>query len=265
MSIYKDCIYKELPRAPEQLPRPIIKLASALFARNTGMSGPQIFDFFGKHSDEVGKMRYGSGAPSRWMMFENFLESLPADTQRQALLELCDDYPMGTKPPPKQVEELRDKIRGVPVPGTLGKAVEKIDSRYVTKQWEKLSARLTDDPEGAITSARTLLESVCLHILDSLGKSIDHKGDLPALYKATAAELELAPKKEDEAAIRQILGSCAGLAQGVATLRNQFGDAHGRLAEDSQRRVAHLAANAAGTLAIFLIESFEAMGRNRQP
>lgn len=258
MAFYGDCIYEELPRASEQLPRPIIELASKLFARDTGMSGPQIFDFFSNYSDEVAKMRYGSGVPSRWMMFENFLESLPVEVQKQALLELCDDYPMRTPPSKREVEELRAKIRGVPVPATLAKAVEKIDSAYVTKQWEKVTERLVHDPEGAITSARTLLETVCLHILDRLEKKVDYKGDLPQLYKAVADELDLAPRKEDETIVRQILGSCSGLVQGVATLRNQFGDAHGRLGEDAQRRIAHLAANAAGALCTFLIESFEA-------
>lgn len=158
---------------------------------------------------------------------------------------------------------MRAKISGIPVPATLAKAVEKIDSAYVTKQWEKLTERLVDDPEGAITSARTLLETVCLHILNGLGKEIDHKGDLPAMYRATAGELQLLPKKEEEEVIRQILGSCSGLVQGVATLRNQFGDAHGRLGDDSQKRLAHLAANITGTLCTFLIETFEATRARR--
>jgi hypothetical protein len=191
-------------------------------------------------------------------MFENFLESLPIDQQRSALLELCDGFPSGNRPLQEEVIKLRERIRGVPVPTSFGKAVEKIDVAYVTKQWEKLSERLGTDPEGAITSARTLLESVCLYILESRGKILDAKGDLPALYKATAEALGLDAKKEDDAAIRQVLGRCAGLAQGIATLRNQFGDAHGRLGKGAQRRIAHLAANVASTLCTFLIESFEA-------
>jgi hypothetical protein len=157
-----ECVYSDLPKAKELLPIGIIKMASGLFAKSTGLSGQQIFDFFGRYSDEIGKMRYGSGAPSRWKMFENFLESLPIEKQRAALLELCDGFPTGNPPPQEEVEKLREKIWGVPVPATLGPAVERIDVGYVTKQWEKLSERLAEDPEGAITSARTLLESVCL-------------------------------------------------------------------------------------------------------
>ena len=90
-----------------------------------------------------------------------------------------------------------------------------------------------------------------------MGKEFEHSGDLPALYKATVQELDLAAKKEDEDSIRQILGSCSGIAQGVAALRNQFGDAHGRLGQGTERRLAHLTANSVGTLCTFLIESME--------
>src|SRR6266849_6316086 len=251
--------YRPLPRATEVLPLPLVASAKELFAGQTGMSGPQIFEFFSRYSGDIAKMRYGAGVPSRKELFVTFLESLPVEIQRKVLLELCEGFPMKTPPPQSSVEELREKIRGVPVPGILGKAVETIDVAYVTRQWEKLSARLPEDPEGAITSARSLLESVCLHVLRSFGKNTDHAGDLPALYRATAEALQLSPKREDESAIRQILGSCAGIAQGVAALRNQFGDAHGRLGSDAERRVAHLAANAVRTLCTFLLESLEAV------
>jgi Abortive infection C-terminus len=254
--------YRLLPKASELFPLPVVVSAKELFAGQTGMSGPQIFEFFSRYSEEIGKMRYGSGVPSRKEIFVNFLESLPIELQRKVLLELCNGLPMKTPPPQTTVDDLRAKISGTPVPGILGKAVEAIDVAHVTKQWEKLTARLSDDPEGAITSARSLLESVCLHVLQCLGKSIDHAGDLPALYKAAAEGLQLVAKKEDEIAIRQILGSCSGIAQGVAALRNQFGDAHGRLGPDAEKRLAHLAANAVGALCTFLIESLEA-ARNR--
>jgi hypothetical protein len=251
--------YRPISRSLDVIPHPLVASAKELFAGQTGLSGPQMFDFFSNYSETIAKMRYGSGVPSRKEIFENFLESLPVDKQQEALLALCDDYPMKTPPEPGAVLALREKLSGVPVPANLGKAVENIDVTYVSKQWRKLSDRLIDDPDGAITSARSLLESVCLYILDCIGKKFDHAGDLPALYRATAHELQLVPRKEDEESIRQILGSCSGITQGVAALRNQFGDAHGRLGEGAERRLAHLAANAVGTLCTFLIESFESI------
>ena len=256
-SAQESVCYRPLRRSSNLVSRHLINIAEELFAGQTGLSGPQLFDFFSSYSEDIARMRYGSGVPSRKEMFENFLESLPLDKQREALLALCDDYPMKTSPERSAILALREKIDGVPVPASLGKAVEKIDLTYISKQWQKLSERLVGDPDGAITSARSLLESVCLYILNGIGKTFDHAGDLPALYRVTVQELQLAPKKEDEESIRQILGSCSGITQGVAALRNQFGDAHGRLGAGAERRLAHLAANAVGTLCTFLIESFE--------
>lgn len=254
----EENLYRLLPRSSELLPLPIVATAKELFAGQTGLSGPQLFEFFARYSEPIAKMRYGSGVPSRKEVFGNFLESLPIDAQRKVLLDLCDGFPFKTAPPPNEVEELRSKIRGTPVPRTFAKAVETIDVDYVSKQWAKLSERLCNDPAGAITSARSLLESVCLHVLDRLGKKEEYAGDLPTLYRAAGEALQLAAKKEDDQAIRQILGSCSGIAQGVAALRNQFGDAHGRLGPDAEKRLAHLAANAVGALCTFLIESLEA-------
>jgi hypothetical protein len=82
--------YRSLPKSLTLLPRPFINTATELFAGSSGLSGPQLFDFFASHSDTIAKMRYGSGVPSRKEMFENFLESLVVDKQREALLALCD-------------------------------------------------------------------------------------------------------------------------------------------------------------------------------
>jgi hypothetical protein len=58
--------------------------------------------------------------------------------------------------------------------------------------------RRSDDPEGAITSARTLLETVCKHILDEGGIKYDDDADLPKLYRVTADVLDLAPSQQSE-------------------------------------------------------------------
>jgi hypothetical protein len=44
-----DCIYSELARNKEVLSQNIVKTASKLFVRDTGLSGPQIFEFFSKY------------------------------------------------------------------------------------------------------------------------------------------------------------------------------------------------------------------------
>jgi hypothetical protein len=88
----------QLPKSSAPLPLPIVSTAKELFAGATGLSGPQLFDFFANYSDDISRMRYGSDVPSRKEMFENFLESLAVDKQREAVLALCDGYSMKTPP-----------------------------------------------------------------------------------------------------------------------------------------------------------------------
>ena len=64
---------------------------------------------------------------------------------------------------------------------------------------------------------------------------------------------------EIEADVRQVLGGLTSVAKGIGALRTHGGDAHGR--EKGFRRldarIARLSVNAAGSLALFLIETWE--------
>jgi hypothetical protein len=129
--------------------------------------------------------------------------------------------------------------------------------------WEKALIRRHEDPEGAITASRTLLEAVCKHILDEA--SVNHSNDdLPKLYKKTSEVLNLAPSQHTEQAFKAILGGCHTIVQNLGTLRNQIGDAHaqGKNAVRPAPRHAALAVNLAGIMATFLIETWNA--RNEQ-
>ncbi len=64
--------------------------------------------------------------------------------------------------------------------------LEQYDAAHINAVWSKALDRRETDPEGAITAARTLLESVCKHILDELDAEYDDRADLPRLYKETA-------------------------------------------------------------------------------
>ena len=137
-----------------------------------------------------------------------------------------------------------------------------INNEYVHIVWQKALERMSVDPEAAITSARTLLETVCKFILDESRHSYDDGIDLPALYRTTASLLNLSPDQHTESIFKQILGGCQSVINGLGSIRNKLGDAHGI----SQRRVrpstrhATLAVNLSGAMCQFLLESFNAKG-----
>jgi hypothetical protein len=144
----------------------------------------------------------------------------------------------------------------------IADTLQSFNPEGVARVWEKASARLASgDPEGAITAARTLLETVCKHIIEGIpGDGYSTHDDMPKLYRLAAARLNLSPDQHTEDAFKQILGGCSSVIQGLATLRNRIGDAHGQGSKPvrPQARHAALAVNLAGSMATFLIETYAA-------
>lgn len=145
-----------------------------------------------------------------------------------------------------------------PVDAVASDALQKFDADGVSSVWQKALDRRHSDPEGAITAARTLVETVCKHILDKTNTTYSDKDDLPALYRATATQLNLAPSQHTEAIFKQILGGVTAAIEGLGALRNRISDAHGQGSKPvrPQPRHAQLAVNLAGALATYLIETW---------
>lgn len=140
-------------------------------------------------------------------------------------------------------------------------ALRSFDADGVQEVWSKALGRRKDDPEGAITVARTLLETVTKRILDETGTEYKDSDDLPKLYAKTAAVLNLAPSQHTEEPIKAILGGAMNMVNGIGTLRNRLSDAHGRggpLPVRPSERHASLAVNTAGAVATFLVETHKA-------
>jgi hypothetical protein len=140
--------------------------------------------------------------------------------------------------------------------------IAKLDSEHVAAAWQKALNRRSDDPEGAITAARTLVESICKHILDANGVGYDEKDDLPKLYGLTAEQLSLSPSQHSEQVFKQILCGCKSVIEGLGALRNKLSDAHGKRKKAARpsARHAELAVNLAGSMATFIVSTWEARG-----
>lgn len=146
----------------------------------------------------------------------------------------------------------------IPADEPISEVLRKFDADGVQSIWVKALERRGDDPEGAITLARTLLETTCKRILEELLIPYDDKADLPKLYGLVAKELKLAPNQHSLEPLKAILGSVTNLVNGLGTLRNRLSDAHGRGGRRPVRpstRHASLAVNTAGAVASFLIET----------
>lgn len=186
---------------PERLPHKVVELAKSMYAMETGFSGPELHGLFADYTDDLGPYTgWSGGGMSRWQIFESGLGCLTIDDQRRFLLDLCD-YDGPSKydlPGPESVAKLRGVVTGSVSPGAAA-ARERLaglaDWAAVQRNWDAALAKVASDPEGAITAARTTLESVCKHICDDRSVAYEAGWDLGKLHKAAASALEVSRSK----------------------------------------------------------------------
>jgi Abortive infection C-terminus len=141
----------------------------------------------------------------------------------------------------------------------ISEAIIKLDASHIHEIWQKALDRRVDDPEGAITAARTLLESVSKTILNDLKVEFDESSELPKLWSSVSEALNLSPSQHQEQVFKAILGNCQSIVNYLGSLRNKISDAHGqgRMPVKPKPRHAELAVNLAGTMAAFLVATLE--------
>ncbi|MDP2811854.1 MAG: abortive infection family protein [Rhodocyclaceae bacterium] len=147
-----------------------------------------------------------------------------------------------------------------PSDAAISATIQAASLSHIQEAWQKALERRATDPEGAITAARTLLESVCKHVLDSTREDYDDGAELPKLYALTAKQLNLSPSQHTEQLFKQVLGGCQTVVEGLGAMRNRHSDAHGKGAAGTKpaSRHAELAVNLAGAMATFLLQTWEA-------
>ncbi|MDW2744817.1 abortive infection family protein [Atlantibacter subterraneus] len=166
-----------------------------------------------------------------------------------------------------EFQPLLDMLEGKnssPSDNHITEGLKSYDEAGVNEAWAKALDRRAEDPEGAITAARSLIETVCKHILDDRNITYDRNTDMSELYKLAAKELNLAPDQHGEQIFKQILKGCSSVVNGLGTLRNKYGDAHGigKKPPKPADRHALLAVNLAGSMAVFLIQTWQKFNQN---
>lgn len=143
------------------------------------------------------------------------------------------------------------------------KELDRITFGYIHEQIIKCNTKIGNkDFDGAITNARTLIESICLFILESKTKQkYDYDGNLIKLYKSVASTLKMAPRDYDDEYLKQILSGVFSIINGVSGLRNNFSDSHGAAPSKTTYKIderhAILTVNLAKTISEYLFLSYE--------
>lgn len=100
-----------------------------------------------------------------------------------------------------------------------------LGAESVAVHFRKLVVRMTSDPEAAITSARSLLESVSKVILEQRGADVPPNASLDGLMNKAIASIE--PHAKEEPGLRLLVSGMCKVASGTQELRNKRSDSHG--------------------------------------
>jgi hypothetical protein len=142
----------------------------------------------------------------------------------------------------------------------ITRSLSNAESEAVRTSWQKAIERVVIDPAAAITASRSLMEAACKFVIEEFGGVVNDRSELQKLYKQAAALLNLEAHGDVSDAMRQVLGACASIVDGLAQIRNRLGDAHGkgRRSQKPGRRHAELAILTAAAVSGLLLTSVDA-------
>jgi Abortive infection C-terminus len=124
----------------------------------------------------------------------------------------------------------------------------------IQRLWTKAKARILSDPDGAITAARSMLESLCKTVITENGDSYNSKDDLPQLYRKAQTYIALAPGAQTEEEYKKMSGACTQIIFTLTCIRNRESDAHASVHKTTSAH-ARFVVNLAGSMATFIIQT----------
>jgi hypothetical protein len=133
-------------------------------------------------------------------------------------------------------------------------------------EFERAIDTVGSDPAAAITAACAILEALCKVYIEDEGLVMPNDQSIQPLWRVVQPHLGLDPKSIEDNDLRQVLSGLASVTHGLGAFRTHVGSAHGR-GRHSYRvspRHARLVVNASHTLAMFVIETWDARMRSGQ-
>ena len=154
-----------------------------------------------------------------------------------------------------------DRVRsGIVAINEFAKELEQhFSSEYMSSQISLMMQMTKENPTEAIGKAKELIESCCKTILEERNTPYSKDDTVGQLTKKVMKLLKVTPENINEKlpaadAMRKILGNLSAIAEGIATLRNNYGSGHGKPAsyKGLEERHAKLAVGSSITLVEFL-------------
>ena len=116
----------------------------------------------------------------------------------------------------------------------MADTVKHFDDEYISEEIRSMQESVEKSPNDAIDKAKSLVESCFKFILDEYGVSYNSNDKLGQLQKKVFTRLDIDANTNEAAKadkkVKTILNSLNQIIQGIAEIRNKYGNSHGKSA-----------------------------------
>lgn len=151
-------------------------------------------------------------------------------------------------------------VSGLAPSRTLEAILRARDLTALTAEFTRAENTLAADPAAALLAACAILEAFCkIYIEDAPDLEMPASATIKPLWATVQKHLGLDPAAMVDDDLKRILGGLSSVVDGLGAVRTHASSAHGRgrNAYKVETRHARLAVNAAHTLAVFLLETWD--------
>ena len=141
---------------------------------------------------------------------------------------------------------------------SMQELIKSHDLNSVLEDFNRALRNIENDPEQAIVSSSSTLESICKAIIELDGQDLPKKQTMTTVLAKAVAIVNISPKNHSDGEIKRILGGIQNVILGIGALRSGFSSAHGHGIKKyrlSHRHV-RLLVNSMVTFGMFLIETY---------
>ncbi len=143
---------------------------------------------------------------------------------------------------------------------SLEQHIRKRNIESISLEFDRAISNIETSPREAISAACNILESIFKVYIEENRIEMPKKKNIKSTWSVVKDNLNFNPSKVEDRDLKEILSGLAGVVGGVGALRTHASSAHGagKKMYKIAPRHARLAVHSAHTIALFVLESWEA-------
>ncbi len=143
---------------------------------------------------------------------------------------------------------------------SLAELIKGKDIPAVETEFNRALSNVNSEPREAVSAACNILESVFKTYISDKGLTMPAKQDLQNVWKVVRADMGFDPSIVQDDDLKKVLTGMLSIVDGIGAFRTHASSAHGqgRIIYKLEPRHARLAIHSAHTLALFILETWDA-------